>query len=388
MSLDFDPNIAWNHILFLAYPRTVGSSGEKQAQEYIRSALEGMGYRVEEEEFALGMAPWHFSRICIILGLCLLGTAWFTADKFPLVAVILLGLILTILAFATRFWLRLIESPQFYRSKLKSKNIICSSPINWGTTGEGRGTQLFFMAHYDSKSQTISLPVRIICLGVVFVSLSALIIILGLGLEQPVYENLCFILAGIAGLRLAIVETRNDSPGALDNASVGILLELARIYRQYPPPGVQLSFIFTGAEEWGLQGAANFLRNHMADSDKGNCLFMNLDGVGIAGKLAYVTNTAGTGTLLPQIKSIAGRLNVPLGQMHMFPGLLMDHLPFARHGFAVLSLCSVGRSSFYIHTPQDDMAKVDLQGIDEAGRVVQNCIYELSTNKNRTTYTG
>jgi len=58
--LNFNPNIAWNHIFSLAYPRTVGSSGEKQAQEYIRSALQDMGYQVEEEEFALGMSPWHF----------------------------------------------------------------------------------------------------------------------------------------------------------------------------------------------------------------------------------------------------------------------------------------------------------------------------------------
>jgi len=368
LSPNFNPNIAWKHILSLAYPRTVGSSGEKQAQEYISSALQGMDYQVEEEEFALGIAPWHFSRICIILGLSLLGAAWLAADKFPLAAAVLLGLTLAILAFATRFWLWLVEKPQFYRSQLKSGNIIAHIP-------SAAGQQVFLMAHYDSKSQTISLPVRIICLGLVFISLGALIIILGLGLALPVWENICFGLAGLAGLRLAMVETRNDSPGALDNAaSVGILLELARIFRQNPPQGMQLNFIFTGAEEWGLQGAVNFLRNHAADWDKSNCWFLNLDGVGIAGKLAYVANAAGAGKLLPQIKSAAGRLNVPLKRMHMFSGLLMDHLPFARHGFATLSLCSVGRSSFCIHTPQDDMAKVDLQGIDEAGRVVQDYI--------------
>ena len=86
--------------------------------------------------------------------------------------------------------------------------------------------------------------------------------------------------------------TQNRSPGAFDNASgVGVLLELARSVTANPlSHTVRLTFLSTGAEEYGMCGALRYIQQHAADYDPNRTYVVNLDGVGAAGKLTLITS--------------------------------------------------------------------------------------------------
>ena len=98
------------------------------------------------------------------------------------------------------------------------------------------------------------------------------------------------------------LNSKNESPGALDNASgVAVLTELARHFSQEPPDSVNLWFVATGAEEDGMIGMVNFLDRYQKKLSKKKTYFVNLDGVGGDGTLEVVdeygippARTAGT----------------------------------------------------------------------------------------------
>jgi hypothetical protein len=79
----FDSALAYEHAQAIAYPRLVGTSGERKAAGYISEQLERLGYTVCEEEFSITHTPWGFSRLCLILALVFLGLAWLCYESLP-----------------------------------------------------------------------------------------------------------------------------------------------------------------------------------------------------------------------------------------------------------------------------------------------------------------
>jgi hypothetical protein len=367
----FDAASALKQARAIAYPRLVGSQGEKQAAGYIRRQLERLGYRVCEESFPIGHTPWGFSRLCLALGLVMLFLSWISYRRWPGLAFgLLLGLLL-LQHFSTKGWLWLARR-QSGCQESGSKNIIAGFP----PSADKPSLIVYLVAHYDSKSQTISLPMRIFWLMSALTAVSVLLAGLGFrfsGFSLDIKPRLWFIIAALAVVRLFIVSTQNKSSGGLDNAgSVGVVLELARVFSRQPPVGTEIRYLFTGAEEWGLLGASHYAARHAGEWERKGVYFVNLDGVGIGGRLALLGhNDPG---LTKGLVKMAQQQGIGLRRFGLLPGLLVDHIPFARKDFPTVTLACVAIKSLLIHTCHDTISLVDTVGLGEAGRLLESWI--------------
>jgi hypothetical protein len=62
-------------------------------------------------------------------------------------------------------------------------------------------------------------------------------------------------------------------------------------------------------------------------------------------------------------------------------GAQFDHLPFADAGLDALSLVSVGRAVWQVHTPGDDIQLLSAEGFRQAGAVALAVLEALSAEE-------
>src|SRR4051812_1505964 len=80
---------------------------------------------------------------------------------------------------------------------------------------------------------------------------------------------------------MADIANRRVVPGANDNlSSVAALLELARLLRADPPPGLRVLLLSTGSEESFLEGMRGFLARHRAELPRERTRFVVLESLG------------------------------------------------------------------------------------------------------------
>jgi Zn-dependent M28 family amino/carboxypeptidase len=191
---------------------------------------------------------------------------------------------------------------------------------------------------------------------------------------------LCGLAALLAGIPLLLLDVGNASPGAIDNASgVGLVLHLAEWLSHSPNwrGKLCLTVLITSAEELALMGAAAYVRTHVSEmrlqARGGGLYVVNLDSIGMAGKLYCA---GGRGRLLNLVRQMCNELGIPLGRFRLM-GMLFDHLPFARRGFDALSLMTIGRAAWVVHTSQDTVDKLAVEGFRQSGEAVLGVIEAL-----------
>lgn len=164
LKVDFNAEEALKIAKSLAFPRGVGSTGEEAAASLIEGRLRDSGYVPEREEFSVALSPWTamkglvFSAILIVIGAR--GLAAFS----PLTSSILMLSLVTILLFYSSFWLKVVGSGSISRWLIGRKGeekLICSQNIVATLPAREKTEQhLYLIAHYDSKSQSLSLLQR------------------------------------------------------------------------------------------------------------------------------------------------------------------------------------------------------------------------------------
>ena len=362
MRLDIDSAISYARDI--AHPRLVGSDGDKRAAGYIIKRLKEEGIEAEEEPFKIKIVPWIPLRVGLMFSIILLLIGLLISKEHPYISSIITFLILLGLFSTDKLWsfiAGLDHLPDLMRG-LSSKNIIAK-------IREGGEKEVYIIAHYDSKGQSISLIARILLViaGSFYLILLVLHYISGSPDQSQGVINLQFYIPYAFTLIiitiLALARTDNRSPGGLDNAgSVGVLIELAGLLKERPCKNLSIAMIFTGAEELGLLGAYAFLKKHRTVLNPDTCYFLNLDGVGVKGHLKQFGKKP--------IFSV-------LPQFPMMPGLMMDHLPFERAGFRAMSLGCVSRKTWKIHTREDKVDLLEPEGMEEAGMKVLEILDRL-----------
>lgn len=332
----------------IARPRLPGSPGERECAALLARELAAAGLAVREEVFPVGRHDVALRRQLGGLGALGLLAAWGLAARLPLAsALICLALLLAAL-FSGRLWLAA-ASRLRVRAKGYSRNIIA--------TRAGGSPSLYLCAHYDSKSQALPLVARLLLQLVLIACLALLAALLVLGAPLPTWP--LFWLAALAALLLAWQPEGNRSPGALDNgAAVALLVALA----PHLPP--QTGLIFFGAEELGLLGALDFASRH---PQARAARFVNLDGLGLAGRLGLF---GGRGALADRLRRAAGEAGVALSRQPLWPGLLMDHVALDYHGLEAASLGCTGRQMARVHSAADTPELVEPEGLREAASVL------------------
>lgn len=175
------------------------------------------------------------------------------------------------------------------------------------------------------------------------------------------------------------------SPGANDNASgVGAVLDLAQRLHDEPLQHTEVWLVFTGCEETGAYGIADFLDRHAGELG-GEAVIIVLDEVG-RGQLNYLTadGLIRKRPTHPDALALARRASIVLPDLEIVEkvGLAYtDALVATRRGLAALSINALpaadDRDGLHWHCMSDTYEKIDPQTLAAAQRFTWQVLQEI-----------
>jgi len=359
----------------LAFPRLVGSEGEKRAREIVSDEFKKAGYNpIYKDNFKTSFYIWIVLRYAFIpVGICLilLGLSFFINSWLTL-GLILLNLYICakILGLATSREIRLLKNEE--------KNFTTQN-IYTDFKSKNSKAKVIFIGHWDSKSQTFPTSLRVILFMVALFSFIIIILLyLVLSIIQLIFafNNLilnnvmlysCVAVAIISNLNY-FNKTGNKSPGAYDNAAaVGVILELARYFKENPLENIDLLYLCTSSEELNLGGAKHFIQKYKNELDRTSTYFINLDLIGGNGLIRLITSYGiprklSSKKLKKLFLNSAESLNIQTKDFYLPTGAWSDYMPIVQEGFEACWLGSQPGLK-YVHTKKDNMDLVSKQGI-------------------------
>jgi hypothetical protein len=205
------------------------------------------------------------------------------------------------------------------------------------------------VAHVDSKSQPLSTVYRIAGFAVLATSVVltavSLALTLGTGSSRTVLWLICAALAVVGGRAVAASVVRNQSPGAVDNASgVAAVLAAAALV----DPTAAVGVLIPSAEELGLAGARAWVRAHEGE----RAIVLNCDGVDDEGELTLMYTRTRPEPIVDAVQRTAGAVRV----LRMPPGMLLDSVAFADAGWSTATLSHGSmRTLRRVHTRRDTL---------------------------------
>ena len=378
----YDAERAYHHITQLAFPRLAGSAGEAEAQDYIVEQLTALGLDVSWEPFLFTKFPAEvLPRILSALFVPVaLSVPWF-GEQFPIPVCLICLLSLSVAIFFTQ-WHKQLEGLYNIGRKLRTENIIAT---NDGKQDDNTPTFLF-VAHYDSKSQVLPIAVRALSYGIAIIGLVVLTIVMvvkvGRGLWLPNY--IVWSIAGITTFCLLLLQinlTRNRSPGGFDNASgVGVMLEIARVVMARGEEK-RVTFLATGAEEYGMCGALRYIQSHADEYDQENTYVINLDGLGVGSGVNLVTRygippVRTTNALAKTFRKSGESLGIQVAERYLPIGVGLDSIPIASRGFETVTLTAgdVGSAALRIHSKRDRSNLLNVESLQQVGELIVDVI--------------
>lgn len=364
-----------DHVQRLSFPRLSGGKGEKAAGDYIFLFLKDAGLSPVRHPFSASLFPSEvLARVAVLFWAILTALVVFVLwSNIRLAAALIAVMALSVLLMSR--WHPFLErlfSVSCWPS-VQSENIHasvkCSESAPW----------IVFMAHYDSKAQSLPIWLRAFVLIGGTLGMAVLACLTFACAIFSDSSGLIHLMAEITGLAVILSmlcvlfnRTVDRSPGAIDNASgVSVVLELAKAVSRDRPQHINVCLLFTGAEEIGLCGAQRFVAELGGSFPKDSTFVVNLDGVGGKEKLLLVDHYA-----LPPVftarklsslsRKAAAVCGVRLHNMPLIMGALWDHVVWASHGYEALTLSMGGweRSTFLIHGELDRAENVNGQSLD------------------------
>ncbi len=361
------------HIEALSFPRRTGSLGNERARAYILGFFQRHALDVEIHEFSFSTF-WIsvMSRVLPIMipGLIILSALVFETHPFLGFGAIM---VIFVLLFIGTRWNHFSQRIAGCEGPRRSSNIIARIPA------ERSSQNVVFMAHYDSKSQTIPIKIRIPSLMIFMILSGAAILLLlikGSGIlaieKEPIITM--SVVSFIFVLPHLINSNRNGSPGAIDNASgIGIMLELALVLKEHHGPGMpSFTFVATGAEEEGLIGSVNFTKKYAEIFPRDTTFFINFDSAGAPGKIILISKYGifarkRARKLSAALLKSASERNVHMVRGNLPPGTGVDSFPLSYSGFEAVTVSSgtLSKPVFSIHSPNDTSANISADTIEK-----------------------
>jgi len=339
-------------------PRLAGSREEAAARALCAGELEGAGFKCVERPFQYSQWPgkWGIPVAAAAQVATIFIVARTAMHQGPLVALIFGAALYVVLFFAAadakRRW---ISAMPFQRASAVNLEARRGSPSVW------------LVAHLDSKSQTVPMLVRIASsMGMATLTLVATAVLLGslsVDRDASALWRAIEISALVVALPSILCWVRNDSRGAVDNASgVATLLLAARSLSSVRDVGV----LITSGEELGLAGARAW-----ASEARPGIIAINCDTVDDSGGWRMMH----TGRVPARIKAAAEAISSPALPKprfgRMIPGILADSMAFADRGIESVTLSRGTLSTLArIHTRRDNSIALTGSGIAEASALL------------------
>ncbi|MHA1270030.1 MAG: M28 family peptidase [Candidatus Helarchaeota archaeon] len=384
--MSFSGENAYNFTKKISFPRLIGTDGWKKANEMIKDEFGKYGYEVQVQDFKstlflvnvllrVAMIPLVGLIILIIWG-------YFFFPWISLITSIIILLLVPIIGkYAT--------SGSGFK---EPEHGIDSQNIYVQLKAQKPKIHVFFMGHYDTKSQVLSIIQRVICYVLLFIcgivacilSLIGSIFIIFFTITNPIISLLILIFGMITivvSVLLMLNAVQNKSPGSLDNGTaVATVLELSRVFKETPPINIDLTFLCTDAEELGVLGASAFIHKFQDQLDRKTTYFINFEAPGAKKEDLRVLTSFGMPTKQYTSKKLnelalkaAETLNFTIKKQYWPIGLLADHNPIMNHGFEATMLGAMA-ISVGVHTPKDNMDNVSKEKLEIAGKVAQKIV--------------
>jgi hypothetical protein len=378
----------------LAFPRLIGSEGEKKAREIVVDEFKKVGYNpIYRDPFKTSFYNWILVRLIFIFtGSILIFLALSTyINPYLTLSLSIFAIYISYkalgVAVSTKIKLFKNEASNYETeniyTRLKSSN---------------SKAKIIFMGHWDSKSQSFPTSTRIIIFLIsVFGSLILMITYLifsllkmFLNFDIPILNNILLDVSLVIALIGAVNyfnKTGNDSPGAYDNAAaVGVLVELARYYKLNSINNIDLLFLSTSSEELNLGGAVHFIQKYKHEFDKNSTYFINLDLIGGNELIRLITSygiprKASSKKLIKLFVDSSEKLNIKLKDVYAPTGAWSDYMPIVNEGFEACWLGSQPGLK-YVHTRKDNMDLVSKEGIRNVLLLCVDVVNEINKELN------
>jgi len=359
----------------LAFPRLIGSEGEKKAIEVVLDEFRKAGYEsIHREKFKTSFYNWIAIRLLFLpigLFLVLLAISFYINPWITLI-------LFFINVFVASRALGMATTSEIKLMKNEEKNYETENIYVKLKNGDSKGT-VVFIAHWDSKSQLFSSSMRIII--IIIAALGAIIILLlylilsiiqiFLPYQIPILNHVLLgisIAISIIGILNFFNKTGNDSPGAYDNAAgVGVVIELARYFKNNSLNNLDFIFLSTSSEELNLGGIKNFLQQHKDKYDKESTYFINFDLIGGTDFIRIITSfgiprKVSSKKLNELFLNSAKELNIKAKDIYLPTGAWSDYMPVVQEGFEACWIASQPGLKL-VHTKKDDMSIVSKDSI-------------------------
>jgi hypothetical protein len=387
--MTFDANNAYNHIAKLSsWRRKVGTQGEEQAKTYIKEQFSSLGFEVEEQSFDFSnLNTFLLMRVMVVLIAAMLVIAAHMLAHLPWTSSLIAGAAILIGCLVSQ-WSGFTEKLSEIRTNQSSSNIIARNKSGQSSR------HLVFLAHYDSKSQTVTILTR----SLLFLAFTASSLIIALGIILLAFitsspEIFYFIktaawVPAVFAVLLLINKVSNKSDGAIDNASgVGMILELARTLKNEEDLPIDFTFVATGAEEVGLIGATHFIKQYEGAYPKDSSWFVNFDSVGMAGPIQF-TDRYG----LPRVRTskelikIVSEIMRQKGQktfIRSLPiGVGTDQIPIGWRGFEAITIaCRNIKMAKVLHSSKDTIDNISIDALKSTGEFVLELVEKIKDKK-------
>jgi len=400
----FNVDRIYNFVKDFSFPRLAGTSGEKKAVDLTIKTFKDIGYddRIIQKE------PFQFSDFYSTTLINLIMVINLTFSLFILmftyinlyITIIISG-IMAIVVFLIIKGLKHPENPgfwgEYYGKTISATNVFIKLPAKKLT--EDQAGDIIISAHLDSKSQTFKTYWRVffyriwlyggIFLGLFFILLfirtytiiKINLLVVGSGIWAFT------ILVSISNIFLIFLNTHNNSPGALDDASgMAVVFEISRYLKENPLDNFNTWFCQFSAEELGTMGSRVFVNNHEGEFVKGRVFQINLDMISCSCEQKNQVEYLKSYGVLPRKKiapllskyldTAAKEENVNIKGFHLSTGAHTDSVPFHLRGFDSIDIVTRAGSK-YSHNKIDTPDKVDPKILKETCMIIKNVLLSL-----------
>ncbi|MFX0029204.1 MAG: M28 family metallopeptidase [Candidatus Hermodarchaeota archaeon] len=403
----FDSTKLFNYVKLFSFPRLAGTEGEKTAVNLTIDTFKKIGF----ENSQIQREPFEFSdfysttmiKLILVINLTfsLFILMFAYVDLFISLLIVGAGTILILLIIKG---LRHPENPgfwgEYYGNILSSTNIFVKIPAK--KLPITKAGNIIISAHLDSKSQTFKTYWRVFFYRIWLYSgifLGGFLIALFIRTYTPLELNLLTIGIGMwvftllistSNFFLLFINTQNESPGALDNASgMAVVFALSNYFKDHPLENFNLWFCQFSAEELGTMGSRIFVNNHEEQFVKGRIYHINLDMISCAGTSQNRVEYLKSYGVLPR-KKIAPLLcryldkaalieNLQISGFHLSTGAHTDSVPFHLRKFDSVDIVTRVAGKF-THSKVDTPEKVDPKVLQEASLIIRTSLLMLDND--------
>lgn len=440
---EFNQEKLFEYVKKYSFPRRIGTRGEKIVRKMIYHDFRKIGLKPQREHFICSLFySVNFLRITLLLLLMMILLMEFVFYLNPIFNLVMFGIFI----FLALFMLRMSQKPHKinWGRNYMSSNLFAFVPAkSYGENGnlkvqglieeeldedqtpedmmqlhddyedfleeeeeveygklpsstEMNYGNIIISAHSDSKSQSIPTYTRVILFKNVLILFGILCLLFIIGvilafLRVPwvwfpleIVTSSITVTLSVLTLILFINKSKNESPGACDNASgMAVVFALADYFKKRPLERFNLYFCQFGVEEFGQQGARRFILNRLRFFKRRRTFNFNLDMVGERSevKLPIITTVGLTKkpvdpVMMHFIRESADELDIEIEEINLATGAHTDRMAFTKYGYNGIDFAS-RLCAKWTHTPEDTPDKVSPLVMHYACRVICRSIKKM-----------